>query len=265
MNYDLKNIDVADMTDDFNAEEPTYLITADVYAGDNVLGHVEEFVKQGYVYREGMGRDYQGWEVDTSADSAFGVGNNDHILEGLDYEDREEFIEKVILLLQEAVDKELNIGYLDLSPALPGAQAIAKEIKDFVFEPGCNSGHGEYKAVIQIGSIEFIVDDLFYEYGEDAPGGHGSKIGIIRSSGCDIYDDSCKKIQMAAQSVGLTGVIELGEGDIEEIMNELESQIEDFVEENYDQTIKAMREAERSMEKHEDIGQCSQWGDVYGM
>jgi hypothetical protein len=146
MNYELKNTRIVDMTEDFNSEETIYLIESDVYFKDAKLCEVHEYVEEQYFWREGMGYDYQGWEVDTGPDCAINIQNQ---FERLD-EKHEDISEHVVALLQNEVDKKLNVGYLDLGGGWPGSQVVAKNISNFEFKPGMESGVGLYEANLKI-------------------------------------------------------------------------------------------------------------------
>ncbi|MGM0914307.1 MAG: hypothetical protein ACQEXC_09805 [Pseudomonadota bacterium] len=106
-------------------------------------------------------------------------------------------------------------------------EAVAENIEDFDFEAGRPSGYGDYIANISIDGKKFSVD-LIYEYGYYDL---GEFVGCDERNGSDLRNDTAIKI--AAQQAG----IELDDNTVLKIKRELEIQIEDYVKENYYQTI----------------------------
>lgn len=129
-------------------------------------------------------------------------------------------------------------------------KSVVRDIKDFDFEAGWASGYGDYTADINVDGKGFSVD-LTYEYGYDDA---GESVGCHESNGSDLGNDVA--IEIAAQQAG----IELDEGDVQGIMHELEDQVENYVEDNYDQTIKSLligfenHQEELRQERDEEFG-----------
>ncbi|MDW7748263.1 hypothetical protein [Halomonas sp.] len=117
-------------------------------------------------------------------------------------------------------------------------KSVARDVKDFDFEAGHGGGVGEYTADIKVGEKEFSAN-LCYEYFYNDIRGFGSLPAWVvgESDGAQLGNFS--KIEMAAEKAG----IDIDENAIYEIIDDLESQVESYVEENYNTSIEAIQEA----------------------
>lgn len=117
-------------------------------------------------------------------------------------------------------------------------KAVARDVKDFDFEAGHSGGVGEYTADMKVGEKEFSAD-LCYEYFYNDNRGFGALPAWVvgESDGAQLGNFS--EIERAAEKAG----IDIDDHAIYEIIADLESQIESYVEENYNASIEAIQEA----------------------